>query len=414
MTIHNLSNNQLGTKTRAELAQVFAAIPSGVTTLDLGRNNLGSKTGAELAQVFAAIPRGVTTLDLFANGLGFKTGAELAQAFAAIPPRVTTIKLTSDDLKYLLNQESIDDCLLFFKNLPNSVTKLIVGGVTYSPPIGYIFAISESQIQSPFDIINAEQPIKPRISIDESNLLQLIEMFEEHPTPQSDLLCAYLLEGRIESHTSDEKIEGQDATDYINQRRLFALDFYQRAACHADETLAHNIEEIMLMTRAAEPDDSSPVYHQLSRFTFSQEEGFKESLEGKPPFITTLDTLSPIDWNGLRTVLEPQPQEHLTTNQDLNEEDALQLFIEHYHKCFPSESKPFSQSMFRTANVQDNCTLKEILQNAMQSHHPNRKVCIELGWLNMAGEISEKAPPIIQEQFKLYSTSLSSPIQSKK
>jgi hypothetical protein len=66
--------------------------PASVTTLDLSYNNLGNKTGAELAQAFAAIPASVTTLDLHGNSLDNKTGAELAQAFAAIPITVGDLK----------------------------------------------------------------------------------------------------------------------------------------------------------------------------------------------------------------------------------------------------------------------------------------------------------------------------------
>ena len=82
-TLSNFTIRNLRDKSGAELAQAFAAIPAGVTSLDLGCNYLGNKSGAELAQAFAAIPAGVTSLNLWGNDLSNKSGAELAQAFAA-------------------------------------------------------------------------------------------------------------------------------------------------------------------------------------------------------------------------------------------------------------------------------------------------------------------------------------------
>jgi hypothetical protein len=88
-----LSNNNLGLR-RAELAQILAAIPATVTTLDLSYNDLTSLTAAELAEALAAIPATVTTLILSVNDLGLKTAAELAEALAAIPATVTTLTLS--------------------------------------------------------------------------------------------------------------------------------------------------------------------------------------------------------------------------------------------------------------------------------------------------------------------------------
>jgi hypothetical protein len=93
-----LFGNELGEKTGAELAQAFASIPAGVTSLDLFRNSLGTKTGADLAQAFAAIPASVSSLNLRENRLGEKTGAELTQAFAAIPAGVSSLDLRLNEL----------------------------------------------------------------------------------------------------------------------------------------------------------------------------------------------------------------------------------------------------------------------------------------------------------------------------
>lgn len=67
------------------------------TSLDLSRNNLGGKTRAELAEVFAAIPATVTTLDLSWNFLGFHEST-FVPAFSAIPATITTINLTGNNL----------------------------------------------------------------------------------------------------------------------------------------------------------------------------------------------------------------------------------------------------------------------------------------------------------------------------
>ncbi len=39
-------------------------MPRGMTTLIIACNRLGRKNGAELAQIFAAMPRGLTLLNL--------------------------------------------------------------------------------------------------------------------------------------------------------------------------------------------------------------------------------------------------------------------------------------------------------------------------------------------------------------
>ncbi|MGC1181731.1 hypothetical protein [Legionella sp.] len=100
VTTLDLGNNGLYKKSGTELAQAFTSISAGVTALNLSANDLGKKSGSELAQAFAAIPPGVTTLNLMGNFLGFNSGSELAQAFAAIPAGVTTLDLMMNFLGY--------------------------------------------------------------------------------------------------------------------------------------------------------------------------------------------------------------------------------------------------------------------------------------------------------------------------
>jgi hypothetical protein len=76
VTSLDLSWNDLGRLTGAELAVAFASLPVTVNSLDLSQNDLERLTGAELAQVFAAIPATVTGLDLRNYNFGHITGKE--------------------------------------------------------------------------------------------------------------------------------------------------------------------------------------------------------------------------------------------------------------------------------------------------------------------------------------------------
>ncbi|MDF1683468.1 MAG: hypothetical protein P1U36_02310 [Legionellaceae bacterium] len=115
-----MSDNDLGRKTGAELAEAFAGIPAGVTSLNLSDNDLGRKTGAELAEAFAGIPAGVTSLYLIWNGLGDKTGAELAVAFAGIPAGVTSLDLSENNL----SRKTGAELAVAFAGIPAGVTSL--------------------------------------------------------------------------------------------------------------------------------------------------------------------------------------------------------------------------------------------------------------------------------------------------
>ena len=61
--------------------------------LDLTRNNLGQRTVAELAAAFSAIPPTVTSLNLSWNGLSRRTTEELVQIIAAIPGTISQLIL---------------------------------------------------------------------------------------------------------------------------------------------------------------------------------------------------------------------------------------------------------------------------------------------------------------------------------
>ena len=111
VTSLDLSSNNLGSKTGAELAKIFVAIPAGVTSLNLSINQLYNKTGAELAQAFTVIPARVTSLNLRYNHLHKKTFAELAKIFAAIPLRVKKVNLGNNNLFTGKTRAQIDELL---------------------------------------------------------------------------------------------------------------------------------------------------------------------------------------------------------------------------------------------------------------------------------------------------------------
>ena len=132
-----------------ELAQIFAAIPKIVTTLNLNDNYFGDIPSEELTPTFAAIPETVTVLGLSAtcvgkklvliitglrktvttlyldrNELGFEgSHEELTQIFAVIPETVTTLGLSYNYLDNIPSEKLAQT----FATLPKTVTTLDLG-----------------------------------------------------------------------------------------------------------------------------------------------------------------------------------------------------------------------------------------------------------------------------------------------
>ena len=69
----------------------------------LNFKDIGKKTDEELANIFAA----VTDLYLLDTGLDEKTGAELAQVFTAIPTSVTTLSFERNYLELSDDKNSL-------------------------------------------------------------------------------------------------------------------------------------------------------------------------------------------------------------------------------------------------------------------------------------------------------------------
>ena len=107
----------------AKLAQAFKAIPLSVTSLDLSYNNLDRKMTAELVQIFEAIPEGVTSLNLAGNGLRFEFGTNgngLVQVLKAIPQRVTSLNLSGNSL----GNKNAPGLLQVLEAIPKGLTSL--------------------------------------------------------------------------------------------------------------------------------------------------------------------------------------------------------------------------------------------------------------------------------------------------
>jgi len=146
----DLEFNRLGNKTGAELALAFAAIPATVRELILSYNNLGDRTGAELVQVLAAIPAGITTLVLSANQLYYKKSAELALAFAAIPAGVTTLDLGGNGLDHKTGA----GLALAFAAIPASVTTLDLHSSDLGNKMGAALALAFAAIPAGVTTLN--------------------------------------------------------------------------------------------------------------------------------------------------------------------------------------------------------------------------------------------------------------------
>ncbi|MDQ5884781.1 MAG: hypothetical protein QG556_1121, partial [Pseudomonadota bacterium] len=257
-----------------------------------------------------------------------------------------------------------NELISFFRSLPSSINSLIIDGNKYAPPASYLLNFPESKLEtlyqdyvSPLDNENDElltfKAIEPLVTIDKKIFIELIELFEQHPTPQSDIACFLLLEGRIINDVLSEKPQLQDTNKadvlqifdsfnkFINIRleifqtiltrndkeffpsalaqyvenhmtpimdsatrcRLYALDFLRRAACNAAQEIAKTIEAIASHIKATEPVDS-PIFQKLSLLSFSQEQGFLESTQPNPSFIIDSNMLPVIDINSLRKLCD--------------------------------------------------------------------------------------------------------------
>ena len=263
-------------------------------------------------------------------------------------------------------QLSKNELLSFFKSLPNPINSLIIDGNKYTPPACYLLNFPESKLETlyqdyvlPIDDENDElltfKAIEPIVPINKKTFIEIIELFEQHPTPQSDIACFLLLEGRIINDVLLEKPQLQDTNksdllqifDSFNQvinirlevvhtiftrndneffpsalaqyienymtlimesttrRRLYALDFLRRAACNINEKIARSLEAIASHIKATEPV-GSPLFQKLSLLSFSQEENFQESTQRNPSFLIDSNMRPEIDINNLKRLCDCQ------------------------------------------------------------------------------------------------------------
>jgi hypothetical protein len=120
----DLRFNDLGSRTAAELVEIFQTLPPIFTFLKLGTNNLGSKTAAELVEIFQALPPTLTTFDLSENNLGSKSADELVRICQALPPALTSLYLGGNNL----SSKPADELVHICQALPSALTSLYLGG----------------------------------------------------------------------------------------------------------------------------------------------------------------------------------------------------------------------------------------------------------------------------------------------
>jgi hypothetical protein len=116
----DLSENEFGRMNASELTIAVSSIPTSVTQLKLGDNclfRLAANGG--LDRVLAAIPKGVTKLLLNQNQFSLVKSAKLATAFAAIPSGIHTLDLYSNF--YRMNCKDL--CLALI-GLPDNIREL--------------------------------------------------------------------------------------------------------------------------------------------------------------------------------------------------------------------------------------------------------------------------------------------------
>ena len=174
--------------------EAVAALPAGISSLNLGFNGLSWKTADELEKIFAALPASISSLDLRGNGLGRKTADERAQIFDSIPKHVTTIKWE--------------------------------GGIIQPTPVEQLVSnLSELlRTSTRFPTFNT---LKLAEEIDETLLCNYIDFLEKQATPIALFTAALLLDGQIPNHCEEEK---NNCDDYIEKRTHDAMTFYIKAA----------------------------------------------------------------------------------------------------------------------------------------------------------------------------------------
>jgi hypothetical protein len=284
--------NQIEDKTTEELTQIFGAI-LGLTELGL---DFKFKQGAErgFSKLFAAIPKTVTSLYLKGTGLKNQSVKIVGEILEAMPRDLKTLRM--DDGHW--GNRTFKDIIFLLKKLPPELSKLEIGHQVFEPPsmiLASKFFNSDAdllkfvnEVTAPIGLLDEndnsllESPtLVPDNVIDEEMLLTLIQIFEQNPYPITDLICGFLLIGRIENSIPIHKLSDET---YLNQRRLKAIHFFRRAASTAGQELSESIEAMILNFRAKRSENDFFV-NQTSGYFFSQFENWAEGREDKPKFV---------------------------------------------------------------------------------------------------------------------------------
>lgn len=108
---------------------------------------------------------------------------------------------------------------------------------------------------------------------------------------------------------------------------------------------------------------------------------------------STLTTSSTVNFKAqLKKMRQPNGIQH----QQLTEMQAKECFLKAHSEVL-SHDKASIFGSFKQTNVRENANLKDILEHAMKENNRSRLVCIELGWLNKNGDITDDAPDIVKQ-----------------
>ena len=79
--------------------------------------------------------------------------------------------------------------------------------------------------------------------------------------------------------------------------------------------------------------------------------------------------------------------------------EAKDSFTIRHDELF-KEAKSGFFGFFRNTKLNPDWSLKEIIEHGMAYDNRTRQVCVEMGWLNKTGDLSENAPDFIKEEVR--------------
>lgn len=104
----NLYANSLGCKSAGELEEIAAALPPGLTSLDLGANGLHPK---QFIRFFSALTKGLRALYLQSQRFGTLQPEELISVFRSFPETLEILDLSLNSLGNMFFEEAVSNYL---------------------------------------------------------------------------------------------------------------------------------------------------------------------------------------------------------------------------------------------------------------------------------------------------------------